>query len=60
MQYPAIWHSFFYQISLTKLSSGRGNYLLDAAGFRQVNCSKAPINSRDFLAAKPALFWALN
>jgi hypothetical protein len=25
MQYPAIWHSVFDQISLTKFLSGRGN-----------------------------------
>jgi hypothetical protein len=56
MQYPAIWHSVFDQISLTKFLSERGNLLLDVGGFQQVNCSEAPINSKDFLATKPALF----
>jgi len=52
MQYPAIWHSVFDQISLTKSLSEHGNELLDAGGFQQVNCSEAPINSKDFFGNK--------
>jgi hypothetical protein len=52
MQNPAIWHSVFDQIYLTKSLPGRGNELLDLGGFQQVNCSEAALNSKDFFGNK--------
>jgi len=60
MQYPAIWHSVFDQISLTKSLSEHGNELLDAGGFQQVNCSEAPINSKDFFGNKNRRYFELS
>jgi hypothetical protein len=60
MQYPAIWHSIFDQISLTKFCPGEAINCSMPADFGKLIAQKRRQTAKTFLAAKPALFWTLN